>query len=105
MVLIATRRTPPLRCSYCHEAVAKPLVCQLCGTAVHTECRSELRRCPALGCRGVLPEAPLPSFFENLKAFAEFLMSVTLLGIMAGAALVFFLGTGVLLLFLYATLV
>lgn len=54
-VLVAPR-TNALRCAACHDDLGgSTITCDVCGTALHAECRFELRRCPSLGCRGRLP--------------------------------------------------
>jgi hypothetical protein len=52
-----------LRCAVCHDDLASPrLVCPACRTMLHAECRSLVRRCPTLGCVGLVARklAPVP---------------------------------------------
>jgi hypothetical protein len=54
---VQARSNSPLRCSLCHETIARKTgwVCGDCGTQAHVRCAEEMKRCPTLGCSGRVP--------------------------------------------------
>lgn len=48
-----------VRCAVCHGAAIDALPCPGCRTVVHADCRTDLGRCPTLGC-GAAREVPAP---------------------------------------------
>ncbi|MCO5172411.1 MAG: hypothetical protein M9894_39440 [Planctomycetes bacterium] len=49
----------PGRCAVCHDLAAVAVPCPACRTVAHPDCRSDLGRCPTLGCAGAR-EVPSP---------------------------------------------
>lgn len=49
-------------CGYCRAPLdAGRVACPACGVGLHDACRTELGRCPTLGCREARKPAPLPA--------------------------------------------
>ncbi len=82
---IKPRASTVLRCAVCH-GVLRPAVdgyCGSCGSRFHEECRTDLERCPTLGCRGSIPRTRRPllerAVFLGLVALGPFVLATAVI--------------------------
>ncbi len=57
-IRLVERTSPNRRCGYCHGGAGALDTCQECAALTHADCRTELGRCPTLGCREVVARRP-----------------------------------------------